>query len=77
MSLTWMLLILAVALFVLGALRFDLIATRWRELMGRPDHLGDAPPDGPLVETLPLNTGLHPHAAPANKPGFHRSGHRH
>ena len=77
MSLTWTLLILAVALFVLGALRFDLIVARWRELMGRPGNPGDTPPDGPLVETLPPNTGLRPHDAPTAKPGCHRSGHRH
>lgn len=77
MSLTWLLLILAVALFVLGAMRFDLIAARWRELMGRPRNAGDVPPAGPLTEEVPPNTGLHPHTAPAHKPDFHRSGRRH
>lgn len=77
MNLTWLLLILAVALIALGALRFDMLVARWRELMGRPRNPGEAPPAGPAVERLPGNPGPHPHAAPAHKPDFHRSGRRH
>jgi hypothetical protein len=77
MSLTWLLLILATALFVLGALRMDLIVARWRELMGRPLSADKAPPAGPLVEEVPRDIGPHPQTARANKPGFHRSGRRH
>lgn len=77
MSLSWLLLILAVALIALGALRFDMLVARWRELVGQPGAGRQPPPDGPLVEQLPQNPGLHPHAAPARKPGFHRSGKRH
>ena len=77
MNLSWLLLILVVALLVLGALRFDVLVARWRELVGRPAHAGDAQPPGPAVERLPDNTGLHPHQAPPHKPDFHRSGRRH
>ncbi len=77
MSLTWLLLILAVALIALGALRFDVLVARWRELMGHPVAGREPPPGRPLVEQLPENPGLHPHAAPPAKPPFHRSGRRH
>jgi len=76
MTLTWLLLILAVALIALGALgalRFDVLVARWRELVGKPAIAPDA---GPVVDQVPGNPGLHPHAAPAHKPGFHRSGRR-
>lgn len=74
MTLTWLLLILAVALIALGALRFDVLVARWRELVGKP---AVAPEASPVVDRVPGNPGLHPHAAPAHKPGFHRSGRRH
>lgn len=74
MTLTWLLLILAVALIALGALRWDLVLARWRELTGTQRRDGNAPP---VADRLPANPGLHPHAAPAHKPGFHRSGRRH
>lgn len=77
MNLTWLLLILAVALIALGALRFDVLVARWRELTGRPRSPGEAPPASPAAERVPGNPGLHPHAAPAHKPDFHRSGRRH
>lgn len=77
MNLTWLLLILAVALFVLGALRFDMLVARWRELMGRSRNAGEVPPADPAVDQPPGNPGLHPHATPAHKPDFHRSGRRH
>lgn len=77
MNLTWLLLILAVAILVLGALRFDVLVARWRELTGRPAGVGAVPPAGPEVERVPGNPGLHPHAVPPHKPGFHRSGRRH
>lgn len=77
MTLTWLLLILAVALIALGALRFDMLVARWRELMGQPQAGQEPPRAGPIVEQLPENPGLHPHAAPARKPGFHSSGRRH
>lgn len=74
MTLTWLLLILAVALIALGALRFDVLVARWRELVGKPALTPEA---GPVVDHVPGNRGLHPHAAPPHKPGFHRSGRRH
>ncbi|MBV8033954.1 hypothetical protein [Roseateles sp.] len=77
MNLTWLLLILAIALIVLGALRFDVLVARWRELTDRPPGMGEAPPPGPTAERPPGNPGLHPHAAPPQKPDFHRSGRRH
>ena len=77
MNLTWLLLILAVVLIGLGALRFDMLVARWRELMGQAPAGREPPPTGPLVEQLPENPGLHPHATPARKPGYHRSGKRH
>ncbi|HEY1132544.1 MAG TPA: hypothetical protein VGF12_24265 [Roseateles sp.] len=77
MNLTWLLLILAVALIALGALRFDVLVARWRELTGRPPGVGKAPPPDPGTEPQPGSTGLRPHAAPPHKPDFHRSGRRH
>ncbi|RZL38522.1 MAG: hypothetical protein EOP35_05615 [Rubrivivax sp.] len=77
MSLTWLLLILAIALFVLGAVRFDLVLARWRELMGAPQIVRHAPPVEAVVERPPHNIGPQPQAARVNKPGFHRSGRRH
>lgn len=77
MNLTWLLLILAVALLVLGALRFDVLVARWRELTKRNQGLANAPPTGPEVERLPENPGMHPHATPPHKADYHRSGRRH
>lgn len=74
MTLTWLLLIAVVAVFVIGALRFDLLAARWRELMA-PRQEAQASP--PAVDRVHAHTGLQPHAAPAHKPDFHRSGRRH
>ncbi|MCE4555683.1 hypothetical protein [Pelomonas cellulosilytica] len=76
MTLTWLLLILAVALAALGALRFDVLVARWRELMGQPPA-GQAPPVTPAAQPTPQGTGAHAHAAPVHKPDFHRSGRRH
>jgi len=44
MTLTWLLLILAVVLIGLGALRLDMLVARWRELMG-PTNAEQAPKD--------------------------------
>lgn len=74
MSFTWLLLILAAALIVFSALRFDVLIARWRELT-RPR--ADAR-DGPPTPASPPAPGLHPHQAPpGHKPDFHRSGKRH
>lgn len=77
MNLTWLLLILAVALIALGALRFDVLVARWRELVGRPSGMGKVPPPDLAVEPPPDNPGPRAHAAPPHKPDFHRSGRRH
>lgn len=76
MSLTWLLLILAIALIALGALRYDLLVARWRELMGRPPA-GQAPPSPPGAAAQPQGSGARAHADVVHKPGFHRSGKRH
>ncbi|MFT7722385.1 MAG: hypothetical protein QM788_06100 [Roseateles sp.] len=74
MDLTWLLLILAVALLALGALRFDVLLARWRQFFGTPP----TPPRPPAGSTpVPDHPGAHPHEAPPRKPGFHRSGRRH
>ena len=74
MSFTWLLLILAAALIVFSALRFDVLIARWRELT-RPRS--DAR-DGPPTPVSPPATGLRPHEAPpVHKPDFHRRGKRH
>lgn len=73
MSLTWMLLILAAALIVIGALRFDVLVARWRELISAAPTVREPPPAKPAAP----NPGLRPHAAPPQKPAFHRSGKRH
>jgi hypothetical protein len=75
MTLTWLLLILAALLIVLGALRFEVLLARWRELVGPP--AGMVPPIDAAAAPPPHNTGLHPHNAPTRKPAFHRSGRRH
>ena len=41
-TLTWLLLLAAAVLIVLGAVRFDMITARWRELF-----LGTQPPNEP------------------------------
>jgi hypothetical protein len=43
-TLTWLLLIVAAILIVLGAVRFDVIAARWRELFIGTPRPGDPPP---------------------------------
>jgi hypothetical protein len=44
-TLTWLLLIAAAILIVLGAVRFDMIAARWRELfIGTPRPETPPPP---------------------------------
>ncbi|PZP27888.1 MAG: hypothetical protein DI603_20545 [Roseateles depolymerans] len=74
MNMIWLLLILAVALIVYSALRFDVLIARWRELT-RPG--GDAR-DGPPATATPPATGMRPHEAPpGHKPDYHRSGRRH
>lgn len=42
--LTWALLIVAAVLIVLGAVRFDLFAARWRELFIGTPRPGQPPP---------------------------------
>ena len=74
MTVTWLLLIAALGLLVIGALRFDLLAARWRELFApRPPAL-QAPP---AIDRVSGHTGLQPHTAPVHKPDYHRSGRRH
>jgi hypothetical protein len=74
MTLTWLLLIAAVGLLVIGALRFDLLAARWRDGVLPREMPPQAPP---AVDRLSGHPGLQPHAAPVRKPAFHRSGRRH
>ncbi len=76
MTLTWLLLILAVALVALGTLRFDVLTARWRELMGQP-RAGQAPPPKPGTQPVPHGAGPQAHADAVQKPDFHRSGRRH
>lgn len=72
-TLTWLLLIAAVVLIAFGAVRFDLLAARWREVFGDPPPPHDAPP---APRWTPAQ-GFKPHDAPVHKPAFHRSGRRH
>lgn len=72
MSLTWMLVLLAVALIVIGAMRWEVFAARWRQLMGGPPPVRQPPPEPPG----PPDAGMHPHAAPPRKREIHRSGRR-
>jgi hypothetical protein len=74
MTLTWLLLIGAVALLVTGALRWDVLVARWRELT---DAQRRAPQPPPAVDGVTGHPGLHPHAAPIHKPAYRRSGRRH
>jgi hypothetical protein len=73
MNLTWLLLILAVALIAIGTLRFDVLVARWRELFGKAPAVRDPPPAHPA----PPAAGMQPHDAPLPKPPIHRSGKRH
>lgn len=43
-NLTWLLLIVAAALIVFGAVRFDMIVARWRELFIGSPKPGQPPP---------------------------------
>lgn len=72
-TLTWLLLIAAAVLILFGAVRFDLLAARWRDVFRGPPPPHDTPP-APRAKPA---TGLHPHEAPPQKPAFHRSGRRH
>ena len=74
MTLTWLLLIGAVALLVIGALRWDLLVARWRELTAPRQATPQAPP---AVDRITGHVGLHPHPAPIHKPAYRRSGRRH
>jgi hypothetical protein len=72
-NLLLLLLVVAVAVIALGAVRYDLLAARWRDVFKGPLAPHDAPP-------APRRTpaaGLHPHEGPVHKPAFHRSGRRH
>ncbi|MDR7298797.1 MULTISPECIES: hypothetical protein [Roseateles] len=52
-TLTWLVLIAAAVLIVLGAVRFDMFAARWRELfIGTPRP--DQPPPPKMAEHDPL-----------------------
>jgi len=70
----WPLLILALALVVLGAVRFDVLRERWRELT-RPQGL--PPAESPLARAPAADEPLPPASARPAKPELHRSGHRH
>ena len=72
-NLTLLLIIVAVALIAFGAVRFDLLAARWRDAFKGPPPPHDAPPAPHLTPA----TGLRPHDAPMHKPAYHRSGRRH
>ncbi len=69
---TWLALLVVVVAFAAAVLRFDVLLARWRELNPPPAPLdssgGQAPPHG---------EGMHPHAAPVQRPAIHRSGKRH
>ena len=65
--------IVAAALIVFGATRFDVLAARWREAFGSPPPPREAPP----APRPTAAQGFKPHAAPVHKPAFHRSGKRH
>ena len=73
MTLTWLLLIGAVALLAIGALRWDLFVARWRELTAPRRAAPQAPP---AIDRVTGHAGLHPHAAPVQKPAYRRSGRR-
>jgi hypothetical protein len=72
-NLLLLVLVVVVALLAFGAVRFDLLVARWRDVFKGPPPPHDAPPAPRWTST----TGLHPHEGPARKPAFHRSGRRH
>ncbi|MFG6485604.1 hypothetical protein ACG04R_02910 [Roseateles sp. BYS78W] len=73
-TLTWLLLIAAAVLIIVGATRFDLLSIPWREVADSapkpPQNASPAPRWRPA-------SGFQPHDAPTRKPAFHRSGRRH
>lgn len=75
MSLNWLLLILAVALFAVGALRFDVLAARWRQLFGAPRAVRQTAGGQPAPPAPPA-AGKLTHPTPAAKPAIRRSGKR-
>ena len=72
-ALTWLLVLAAATLIVFGAVRFDLLAARWRDVFRGAPPPHDAPP---APRWTPAQ-GFRPHDAPQHKPAFHRSGRRH
>ena len=72
-NLLLLVLVVLVALLALGAVRFDLLAARWREIFKGPPPPHDAPPAPRWTPAA----GLQPHEGPVHKPAFHRSGRRH
>lgn len=73
-TLTWLLVLAAAALIVFGAVRFDVLALRWRDIR-RPNP--PEPRDAPPARRWTAAHGPQPHAAPIHRPAFHRSGKRH
>jgi hypothetical protein len=65
--------LLAEALLVLGALRFDVLVARWRQLFGAQPAVREPPPE----HGHPPAAGLKPHDSRVQKPSIHRSGKRH
>lgn len=74
-DLATVLLVLALLLAVLGALRFDLVKLLLRNLIGTPDPGKGMPAWREHGHAEPATPKAH-EAAPA-KPPFHRSGRRH
>ncbi|MFG6414521.1 hypothetical protein ACG02S_11510 [Roseateles sp. DC23W] len=72
-TLTWLLVLAAAVLMLFSAVRFDLLAARWRDILRTPPPPRDAPP---APRSLPVPR-FQPHDAPVHKPAFHRSGRRH
>ena len=69
---TWLALLVVVVAFAAAVLRFDVLLARWRELFAPPAS------QGPTVDQPPPHgEGMHPHAAPVQRPAIHRSGKRH
>ncbi|MCE4540165.1 hypothetical protein LXT12_23205 [Pelomonas sp. P7] len=74
-TLSWLLLIAVAVLILAGAVRFDWLALRWRELLRRASPPDDGMPPPPRGSA---GTGFKPHdAPPPHRPAFHRSGRRH
>jgi hypothetical protein len=73
-TLSWLLLIAVAVLILAGAVRFDWLVLRWRDLLRR---------GVPADETVPpprgsAGTGFRPNDPPQpHRPAFHRSGRRH